>query len=251
MTTYTNNTNLPEAVVRTLTADQYVLVGDASVTGIIRPGQMAGLERLHRHEMPPEEVADLLYRVLGSVAHEVLYRGRNPEAVMAEERLLTTIAGWTISGKPDVYDIETKTILDFKLTSAWGVVFEPNGKPEHIHQLNLYAALLRRNGYEVKGLQVVNLLRDWSRKEMLKRGDYPKSAIVVQDLPLWAEKEAQEFLEERVAVHQLAATGYWDPCTDEERWKSKTTGVFNRCKTYCRVSTFCEQFAADKGEKKQ
>lgn len=246
-TTYTNNTGLPEPVVRALTADQYVLVGDASITGLIRPGQIAGLERLHQHEMPPEEVADLLYRVLGSVAHEVLYRGRNPEAVMAEERLVTTVAGWVISGKPDVYDPETKTLLDFKLTSAWSVVFDPDGKTEHIHQLNLYAALLRRSGYEVGALQIVNLLRDWSRKEMFKRGDYPKTAIVVQDIPLWPEADAQAFLEERVGIHQMAATGYWEPCTNEERWLSKV-GVFNRCKSYCRVSTFCEQYANDPGK---
>lgn len=236
--TLTNLHNLPDPLVRAVTFDSYDQVGDISVTGLLRPTQMAFLESIHQSEAQ-EDVADRLWALLGSAAHEVLYRAGQGQ--MQERRLTMEVNGWTVSGKSDLYDPESGYITDWKVTSVWTVVFEPKGRKDWHEQLNLYRLLLEANGYEVKGLQVCAILRDWSERDRDRstRGDYPPVPFKLIDLPMWEKPFADKFLENRVNAHQAASEGIYDLCTDEDRWLNK--GTYTRCERYCRVAPFCTQ----------
>lgn len=241
MTLVTNNHNLPDPVVRALSYDDYDQVGDISITGLLKPVQAVALERIHKDELPPEDVSERVWRLFGSAAHEFLYRSRDPDAVIAEQRLTMDVAGWTVSGKPDTYDLNTKALTDFKTTSVWSLVYEPKGRKEWHEQLNLYRLLLEANGYEVRSLSVVAILRDWTKRDTFKRTDYPAIPIVALNIPLWIKADAEAFLMERVTLHKAAREqGTWPNCTNEERWQNKTG--YARCEGYCRASTFCKQF---------
>ena len=240
--TLTNNYNLPEPVVRALSYDDYEQVGDISVTGLLKPVQAAALEALHADELPLEDVSERVWRLYGSAAHEFLYRSRDQDAVIAEKRLTLEVdGGWTVSGKFDTYDQTTHILTDFKTTSVWSLIFEPKGRKDWHEQLNLYRYMLECNGYVVEGLQVIAILRDWSKRDTFKRSDYPAIPIVAVDIPMWTMEQAGKFLMQRVRLHQKAREqGIWDDCTDEERWKNKTG--YARCEGYCRASVFCTQF---------
>src|SRR3990167_2684259 len=94
----TNVHALPDNIVRALTRDDYDVVGDISITSLLRPPQMAYLEDAHKDEIT-EDVSDLVWRVWGSAAHQILYWAQDKEAVVAEKRLTMEVAGWTVSGK--------------------------------------------------------------------------------------------------------------------------------------------------------
>lgn len=235
---FTNVHSLPDPVVRALSYDDYDRVGDISVTGLLRPAQVAYLEEQHAADLT-EDVSDRIWQLFGSVAHGVLYRATDQSAVIAEKRLTMEVEGWTIAGKADIYDTNTKVITDYKTTSVWSVIFEPDGKAEHVAQLNLYRLLLESNGYPVEGLQVINILRDWSKRDSVKRNDYPRIPIHVTPIPLWSREQAEKYLVERVRAHQQGRKGHYQDCTDEERWFNAKTGEYTRCAGYCSVSRWC------------
>jgi len=241
----TNKYNLPDAVVRAITYDDYDAAGDMSVTGLLQPVQQAALMSIYAGDLPPEDVSEHVWRMFGSVAHEVLYRSRDPESVVAETRLHMQVGGWDITGKPDVYDVRTRTLTDFKTTSVWSLIYEPAGRKEWHQQLNLYRLLLEANGYPVESLQIIAILRDHQKRETFKRSDYPQIPIVAIDIPLWDKADAEAFLDERVRLHRRARDdGDWEACTDEERWKGKSG--YARCEGYCQVATLCPQLARER-----
>src|SRR3990167_9252633 len=133
------------------------------------------------------------------------------------------VAGWTVSGKADIYDINTKTITDYKTTSVWSVVYEPQGKQEHHDQLNLYRLLLEAKGCPVEGLQLIMILRDWTKKQSLGCKGYPPIPIHVMPIPLWTKAQGEAYLNNRVQLHQMARKGHYVDCTDEERWWNAKT----------------------------
>jgi len=243
MTALTNLHGLPPAMVRAATFETYDKVGDASVTGLIKPPQIARLEALHESEIS-EDVTDRLWALLGSAMHQVLYwGGRDEESLIQEKRLTMPVAGWLISGKADVYNAENRSVDDYKVTSVWSVVYEPKGRPEWEAQVNLYRLLLEHNGYPVERSSIWTILRDWRDADSHKRPDYPKVPMVEIPMRIWPEEEAMAYLSHRVALHQAAEEDRYDGCTDSDRWLNK--GVFSRCERYCRVSQWCEQFRND------
>ena len=116
-------------------------------------------------------------------------------------------------------------ISDYKVTSAWAVQQE---KQEWIDQLNLYAWLVERvKGDKVAGLQIIGIVRDWSRREAALKDTYPQAPIVTLDIPLWSYEDREEFVRRRLTMHNeanfAAVSGDMPECTSEEMWEKKTT----------------------------
>jgi hypothetical protein len=110
----------------------------------------------------------------------------------------------------------------------------------------MYAYLVEtlKPGVRVDKLQVIAILRDWSKARVKTKG-YPPSPIANIELPLWTYEERERFLKERVAIHQEAHGSYdlggtLPECSEEERWVRK--GKATRCEEYCVVNKFCEQY---------
>lgn len=279
-TMWTNIHNIEEAIAEAVRRDTYRLRGDISVTGLTRPPQMAYLEHVHRDEIV-EDVSDGMWRLLGLAVHVVLERA-DLSNVLQEEPLTAEIAGYTVSGTPDLWR-EPAILKDYKITSVWSFLL--GDKPEWEQQLNAYAALYRRNGFPVEQLTIAAILRDWQKARTNEDG-YPPIPFMEVHPRLWSPEQAEEWLSQRVAVHQLARTGDYPPCTAEERWArpdtwavmkkgaKRATRVFDdpgaaedfsitltkdqhivehrpgkdvRCEGYCRVAEWCGQWAAMKG----
>jgi len=218
---YTNNAQLPAALVSALIHDGYDYsdAGDLSATSAILPPRIRQLTKRHSDEIT-EDVSERVWRVIGDIGHGIVERAK-ADNVFREERLSVVIGGWKITGKVDLMRQagDTYAIDDYKFTSVWAAKDE---KPEWTQQLNIYALLARANGFDVTELRIVNILRDWSKLRAKREPDYPQVGVVVREVPLWDADYAEGFLAVRVALHQEAANCADDElplCTPQERWE--------------------------------
>lgn len=271
----TNRLNLPQPIVDAVKNDSYSKDGaDYSITGLLRPPRIAALEQKHFNELE-EDASDRIWSLMGQVVHGILERA--DKTGIAERRLSLEIEGIKISGQMDRF---TDGVLqDYKVVTVYK--FKDGGVPkEYEEQLNCYAELLRQNGHPVTRLEIVGILRDWSKLESRRDETYPQTQIVVREVPLWPSEQAFKFLRERVILHKQAK-GVLPLCTQEERWArpdtyavikqgaKRATRVYEneeeaiaharqnsslyvekrpgenvRCQNYCSVSRFCAQFQA-------
>jgi len=270
----TNKMNLPESIVTAVLNDPYSRGNsDISVTSLISSPYQRQLKETVEQV---EDASDRIWSLLGQSVHTILERAYNGNPdVRVEERLFTSVNGWTVSGQFDV--IERDTLCDFKVTSVWSV--KGDTKVEWEQQLNLLRLLAIRNGISVEKLRIIAILRDW-QKSRSREMDYPSAQVVPVDIPVWSIEQAEAFLLERVIAHQSKNP---PPCTPEERWATpdkwalmkagrKTavklfdaesearialvvsgkdhslvhrTGTFRRCAEYCSVSHACKQYQGE------
>ena len=218
----TNKFGLPAPVVKALTRSEYSKgESNRSITQLIDSPRVRIL-RQENWDNLEEDVSEKMWAVLGTAAHK-MFEETGDDKHVSEERIFTEIEGWVVSGAIDVQKIEDDgvTIMDYKTTSVWSVMM---GKIEWERQLNCYAALVRRaKGSHVKALKVIAILRDWRSRDAQDKIDYPKAPIVEIDIKLWDAEEADQYLNERVALHQKAEfdrlTGSELPdCSEQERW---------------------------------
>jgi hypothetical protein len=221
----TNNHNLPEPIYRALTQDNYSRGNsDLSVTQLIDSPRIRILKHRHNDEIT-EDASEMLWSVLGTAVH-TMFEQHEPDGHVVEERLFAEVDDWVISGAIDLQRSEsdgTITILDYKCTSVWSVIF---GKIEWVKQLNFYGWLAEKNYPDkpVSGLKIVAVLRDWQRSKA-GEDNYPEAPIVIVDIPLWSPEERERYVRDRVKAHQDADWIDFDGeqplpfCSDEERWK--------------------------------
>ena len=231
----TNKFGLPPFVVDALTFSDYSR-GDAqiSVTQLIDSPRVVQLQKEHADKQS-KDVVDFVWSRFGTSVHlmfeESLKATESP--AITEERLFTEWKGWKLSGAIDIQEVEDDgvTISDFKVTSVWSVI---NAKSSWHKQLNAYAYLVRKaKGQTVKKLQIVAILRDWQRRKAQMEPDYPNSPIHLVDIPMWSVKDTDQYMLDRVRVHQQAefdhmTGGVLPPCTGAERWEKPTTFAVNK-----------------------
>jgi hypothetical protein len=223
----TNKFNLPDTFINVITRPTYSR-GDSeiSVTEILSPPQLVQLRRRHADDIE-QDASDMVWSLFGSAVHNILQHGKDQNHIV-EERLFTTYDGWSISGQIDLQEIQPDgsiIISDYKVTSAWSVQQE---KTEWIDQLNLYAWLVETTkSIPVSGLQIVGIVRDWSRRDASLKESYPQAPIAVLDIPMWLPEEREAFvknkLEQHNEAHFAAVSGKMPECTSEQMWERQTT----------------------------
>ncbi len=273
----TNKHGLPQPLYSAVANDSYSKGdSDVSITRLLQPPRITALQERHDAEIE-EDAMDRIWSLLGQSIHTILERA-DDGSELSEERLAYNISGILISGQFDRFVVGSSTIQDYKLTSAWKI---KDGKvpKDHQQQVNCYAWLLRRHGWQVLNAEVIYILRDWSKREAQRSPDYPQQQVVVLSVPVVADEAVQKFLEERVAAWK-AAKEELPECSDEDRWarppkwavmkkgKKRAVRLFDseilagqrcnkegagafvefrkgeniRCESYCSVAPFCEQF---------
>lgn len=271
----TNLTRLPEPLVSAVSRAREPKPGQISVTELINPPQMRALTLKHWADLT-EDASDRIWATMGQLMHKLLEEhGRQSEEHLIEHKLSSEVEGFTVTGTFDLYRRDG-VLTDYKFVSVWTTI--DGVKREWEQQLNLYAELLRRDGYAVNRLEIVAIYRDWS-KMRAQDSSYPQSQVAVFEVPLWSEDVASEFLSERVRLHKRAEAGEFIECSAEERWERRTKyalmkrgrksaiklfdtheeaaaavshsdqyveirpGASTRCESYCAVAAFCQQRA--------
>lgn len=180
--------------------------------------------RLTRWDDLEIDVDDTLIRLQGTGWHQFLEKHVNPETTMGEKRWELPFKDFEAGGNKynillrgvsDAYRLNGD-IDDHKLMSAWSFVFGN----DYYKQLNVYAYMIRKSGYEVKALWLNALIKDWSQyKAAQDRQNYPQRRFHRVNLPLWEIERQHEFVESRLRDHLEAPTR---ECTPEEKWQSPT-----------------------------
>lgn len=255
----TNYFNLPETFINVIKRPQYSRgKAQISVTEILNSPRIVQLRQKHMDEIT-EDAADMVWSLFGSAVHNILQHGKGDNHIV-EERLHTEFNGWHISGALDLQEVTPNGIgiRDYKVTSAWAV---QQDKVEWVHQLNLYAWLVEKVKFiKVTDLQIIGIVRDWSRREAVNKPTYPQAPIAVINIPLWSMEEREKFVIDRLSKHNEAvfALGMDDPlgeCTPEEMWERPTVYAVRkiggaRAKTLFSDRQAAEENLAELNEKK-
>ena len=227
--TLTNKYDLPQPLVAAIKNDSYSYDGDRSTTGLILPPRIYQLKKRHYSELT-EDVSDNIWRLVGNNTHDILERAGKlmqkrkhlfGQGVIVEKRFNVNMLGWKVGGKIDLYEEAVGRLTDWKVTSVWSAVH--NVKPEYERQLNMNAYFMHKNGVEnIRTLQLVLLLRDWSRHKCAHNTNYPECQVSTQDVKFRPYPVIEKLVMERIRLHQESEKVSDDdllPCTDEERWK--------------------------------
>jgi hypothetical protein len=274
----------PEALLKAVEADTYSRGNsDYSVTQLLKPPRVVALEALHKDEMV-DDVSDRIWSLYGQIVHTILERAN--EADLVEKRFFAEFQGpkklVKVSAQLDSLSLKDSRLTDWKFTTVWK--FLPN-KPvdaDWTAQLNMQLEILRRNGLNAERLQIVGLLRDWSKTEASRNSDYPQRGVVTQPIEIWSREQTTAFIEERISLME-AARKELPLCTPTERWAKQDIwavmkgerairmglcfseknaidlckmnpgtriefrpGQSPRCEHYCAVSEWCDQYKAMK-----
>jgi hypothetical protein len=150
MNAITNKFDLPAPLVEAVRNDGYSNSGTLSVTTLIKPPQAYAIELQHKDELT-EDASDRIWALLGQATHTILERAASTlgDEYLIEERFFATLEGMKVSGQCDVIHKPSKTVQDYKVTSAYAAKSAiAEGKSEWALQLSMLAALARHNGHE-------------------------------------------------------------------------------------------------------
>ena len=196
-----------------------------SATSLLNSPKIVTLLKKHDDELT-QDVSDMIWSIFGSAVHNVLEKGADEHNIV-EQRMFAEVDGWHVSGAIDLQVVDTDGIhiKDYKTTSTWAVM---NDKPEWEQQLNIYAWLVYKNKQvPIKSLQIVAILKDWSKREAERKPEYPQKNVAIVDIPLWTFEEQDNFIKGRIAKHSAAefameTNGQLDECTPAEMWEKPT-----------------------------
>ncbi len=216
----TNRKNLPQIIVNAVSNDGYSSGGsDYTATTLIKPAYIVNLEKKHKDELQ-QDVADMLWAMYGTAVHYIIERAAT-ESDLVEERFFAEVADKNISAQIDHY--ADGIITDAKLTGAYKVkkAMTEDDYEDWEAQLNIQAYLMRQNGYDIKGLQILAMVRDWSRakhnpKSYNYEHGYPDQIEVI-NIPLWSEDAQKGYI-----THRIDLLANPEPCTQAERWQKPT-----------------------------
>lgn len=232
----TNKFGLPQPFVDFITNDKYNKGNaDISVTSLIDSPRVSLMRQKHNDDIEIDAV-DQIWSLFGTSVHAILERSEDTVYSETEQRLFADVNGWKLSGAIDRQEIDKKTgevnIVDYKVTSVWSVIY---GKIEWERQLNCYAYLCEQSYHavftpfskdkkKVNKLNICAILRDWNRRDAQKKEGYPKTPVVMVDIPLWSKEERDKYIKDRISLHQNAQIQYdlkdeLPLCSDNDRWK--------------------------------
>jgi hypothetical protein len=189
-----------------------------------REGQIEDIKALNEEFLDLLEEGDAIGFHFDKKLGDIL--SRQPAEInshlMIEDRQWGKIANRTVSGQVDVYNSDTATIQDYKVTGVWK--YQSGDIESWKIQLNIYRYLLIHNNHPVRKLEVIGIFKDWKGYEAFK-DNYPDAPIKVIDLPIMDDIDVLQYILDRIRIHSEASR-YNNakelaknvPCTDKERW---------------------------------
>ena len=186
----------------------------ASATTIIKPVRVTKLRKEYFADMQ-ESAVRRVSALLGTAVHNILEEYGESLGWHVERRLYgVSKSGLSYSGQLDALipnGDETWTIGDYKVVPT----FKHNQLDEYYDQLNIQAALARQAGYDVTGLKVVAIFKDWMESRSKLSENYPPTPIVEYEVPMRDPDELDDWIDSR--LRQIVGDELPE-CSPEERW---------------------------------
>lgn len=153
--------------------------------------------------------------------------------------------GMLLAGTFDLYDKLEKKLQDYKFCSVYSYMY-PESRKKWEQQTNVYAAMMREQGYEVNSIEVVALFRDWSQtKSETSKGDYPSEQFMTLPMIVKSQEFMIEYINGRIELHQKAEQGEVPDCTGVDRWSTATEWAVKTPKLKRAVRKFDNEKMAD------
>jgi len=194
---------------------------DVSCTTLIDSPLRVWLKRNY-YDQIVEEYSDRLWALYGTLAHLVVEKFGGADDEQVECEAIVVVNGWKVSAKMD-YIKSGDVLTDYKFTSVWSTA--EGLKIEWERQTNVGLWLLRHSpdeklrklGESIKRMEVCAMFRDWVPSIQDK---FP-TKIATIPAPIWDDAYAENYIMERVQLHQNAVADLKTPpppCSDKERW---------------------------------
>ena len=217
-----NKLELPDALVKAVSLEKHNGENEISATTLLKGVKEILLTDRHWEELKAD-VSDNVWALFGTAIHALLEK-ESPDT-FTEEKFWSKIGDWNVTGRVDCYDMSKEIIYDYKVTSAWKVIFKNFNDWEM--QGKIYAWLLKQKGLNVKECRFIALLRDWSETESLRKEDYPKCQIYVHKFEITENdlEEIEKFIKDKLEQLSTFVDTPDDnitECNEEERWAEKT-----------------------------
>ena len=209
------------------------------------------------------DVADSVNTIFGSAVHNLIEKF--DKTGMAEMSLEYQIGDYALSGRVDLYDEKTHTLIDWKTASNWKL--EHSDFEDYKKQGLVYAWLLLKNGYIVDKLQFHMFTKDkgkistWEYKVTTKdlveieRFIYDRFNLIkiyehIEDDKL-PDCENTWFTGDKYAVYKNSGQTRADRVLDTEQeahnYISKKAGIIEvrkgqhrKCQEYCICKDYCK-----------
>jgi hypothetical protein len=135
-----------------------------------------------------------------------------------EVTLRREINGIVLYGTFDLFDTLTNTLYDYKFCSVYSYMY-PESKDSWAYQTNIYAWLLKMEGYTVNKIVVVAFFRDWQESGIMRHKDYPDKQIKEIVIPIGETPKVGSWIGELLTFHkETEDTGILPLCTGQQRW---------------------------------
>ena len=218
----TNALNLPQPFVDAATSNHTYKHNRYSVTEVLGGTCEAILKRRHQGE-GEEDVADRVWAIFGTAVHKVLQEAEATDTQLQENWLSVPIKGtkYELSGIFDLYDDETKTVIDWKTCATWKVIF--GDFDDWRKQTLMYCWMLRRLDIDARRGDIVAIMRDHNMRKAKTEKDYPKHPVyrigwdfTEEDFD-WIEDDINYWFA-RVANQEKMPDDNLLPCSPDQRW---------------------------------
>ncbi len=197
---------------------------DYSVTQLLQPPAIAVLKKRFK-QFISKDVSDCLYLLQGWTIHTIMEKAVIGESnrYLSEISIATEIDGKIISGQPDLYEKESRTLIDYKYVS---VKSAENNKEQYGLQANMYKYLLEKNNIPVSAIKIIIFYRDWNKAAATRsygNHDYPSNPIDIINVPIMRDQNIENEMRYRIEkIMQLEASPIVRACNEEERWQNPT-----------------------------
>ena len=268
---------LPKSLLNYISHDSYdagSIPVDISATRLKDTPRISRLFKQHKDKIKINFL-DKGFAKLGEAWHKAMEES-SPEDWICEKRFYANVNGYIISGAIDGLEPvghNLYNVWDYKLMSSYKAKTDLS---EFTKQLNIYVYILKQNKIKVKNLYISAMIRDWTVNRISEL-NYPQTNLPVFKIDKWSDKDIEDYVIERVNHHTQKEL---PECTYEEMWSTgdtyiveslkagKVMKVFQtkeeaerhpsvvkgtargdkrsserlRCKRYCEVSDFCDQY---------
>lgn len=218
----TNRFDLPQSFVQMAQREYIVTPREYRVTSLLKGLRETILERRHHNEIE-RDVSDMIWLLFGQAVHHVLEVYDEKDTQLKEERIKVPIGDYILSGQFDLYDSETKGLVDYKTASVWKIIYK--NYDDWRRQLLIYSYMMKRIGFAVEHGDIIALLKDHSKKQAKTQRGYPQLPVEKIRFEFNADDyaEIEEWIYDRFAEIKKIENLPDDElplCTPEERFNS-------------------------------
>ncbi len=217
----TNKLNLPKPFVDAVTREYEYKEKQYSVTTLLKDVREILLTRRHNDEIE-QDVADMIWLILGTAVHKVLEDSQEEDTEFKEEHFVEEVEnGYKLSGQADLYNAKEKMVTDYKTCSVWKVIH--NDWEEYRKQLLMYAWAFKKMGFEVEKGQIVGIIKDHSKTKAKVDASYPQYPVCRKTFNFTEQDfvEIEQFIKEKfqeIAKYEEIPDNELPVCSEEMRW---------------------------------